>query len=206
MDPQIKKALHQVANRCRSYQLAWSFAAFWIVIAIAFWFGVLPSVTQVLETPSRFWREGTLVSLIGLLLWLATRFAFRDFQRIAQRIEARFPTLEQRLLTATQVSSSRSSHFLRRKLIEETVTHSRLYDWRELIKSKALWGAWGVQWLLLIALVGWFVSGLPGAVRPHAASQPESMGIGGGLTLQVEPGNVDVERGTDLLVTSKLLG
>ena len=206
MDPQIKIILNQVANRCRSYRLAWTFAAFWIALACAFWLGLLPSVDQVFDSPQLFWREAILIGLIGLLLWFASRFAFRDFHPIAQRIEARFPTLEQRLLTATQLSSSQSSHFLRRKLIDETVTHSRVYDWREIVSSKALLGAWVAQWLVLLALVGWFVSGLPGASRPLAATAPVANGIGSELKLFVEPGDIDLERGTDLLITSKIEG
>jgi hypothetical protein len=147
-----------------------------------------------------------LVGVIGLLLGVASRLAFRDFHRIAQRIEARFPTLEQRLLTATQVSRSQSSHFLRKKLIDETVTHSRVYDWREIVNSKRFWGVWGLQWMLLITLGGWFVSGLPGAMRPLASSVPEAGSVGSELKLSVEPGDIEMERGTDLLVTSKLEG
>jgi len=206
MDPQVKIILNQVAKRCRSFQLAWSLAVFWLALAIALWLGLLPKASQVVATPQRYWSEGILVATIGLILWLASRFSYRDFYRIAQRVEARFPTLEQRLLTATQVSSSQSSHFLRRKLIEETVTHSRVYDWRELVNAKQLWVAWGLQGVLLVALVGWFVGGLPGAARPLASSIPDAISGGSEFKLSVEPGNIDLERGTDLLVTSKLEG
>ena len=206
MDPQINFILSQVAKRCRSYRLAWSLAVFWIVVACACWLGVLPTANQVFSNPQRYWGHAILVGTIGLLLWVSSRLAFRDFHRIAQRIEARFPMLEQRLLTATQVRSSQSSHFLRKKLIDETVTHSRVYDWRGLVNAKMLWGAWGLQWMLLAALVGWFFSGLPGAARPLASSAPEAGSIGSELKLSVEPGDTELERGTDLLVTSKLEG
>lgn len=206
MDPQIEHMLRQVARRFQSHRLAWYLTGFWIAVGLAIAAGVIPLPRAAMLGRRDGWYLGILALILGLL-WMASRLAFRDLKSIAERVELQYPTLEQRLLTATASSaSSASSSYFRKRLAQETISHGRAFDWTQTLAPARLYGAWMVQWVAFSLLVLWIVSG----ARPIAALTPsrEALGLStfSGNEWVVSPGDVEIERGADLLVTARFQG
>ena len=126
MDPQIAYLLSCVAKRFRSVQFARLMAAVWLLTTVAaivmMQLGSLPTLGMV----SLFVAAGVIA-----LVWLASKLAYRDERWIATKIEEKFPTLKQRLVTAIQPEQPSTSRFLKKSLIDETIDHSRANDWQQ---------------------------------------------------------------------------
>ncbi|MFV0445351.1 MAG: hypothetical protein ACK5Q5_17375 [Planctomycetaceae bacterium] len=158
---------------------------------------------------------GTLLA-IGWGLWCSWPQA-GDLRQAAQLVEAQYPELDSRLLTAVdqqpQVGSGIFS-YLQMVVLGDVLKHARQQDWRYSIPRGRMWGAQLVQvgTLLLFAVALTMVSrhragvaaaiGLPSA-EGMFAGQPSGSGED---QVRVSPGDVELERGTGLLVTAEFSG
>ena len=196
MDPQIAYLLSQVADRFRRLRFAWLLTIGWLIVSLGAillsQFGSLPQL--------RAWHFIALSGAIAVL-WLSCKLAFKDRRWLANRIEREFPLLNQRLVTAIQPAQASTSGYLSRALVEETIRHSRSHEWNQTVPSKRMFGAWACQFaaLSLAVLTGWVMysrgSETPGALAKADATQVESGKV------VVEPGDTEVERGSDLVVS-----
>ena len=148
-------------------------------------------------------------ALVALLLWVRSKSLPLARTAIARTVEKAFPDLNSRLLAALEQSPEVTSgrwNVLQRQLISEAVHHSRINDWTGAIPAGRIRGAFIRQ---TAALVGFVV--VCGYVWPAAAERsgikPLKNGVAKSSTdsdqPQIEPGNIELERGSNLLVLAR---
>ncbi len=201
MDLQIQTRLYHVANRFRLVRMGWLLAAFWICLALLFWVRGQSNQTA-LSWLGYAWLASPLC--VGLL-WLVTRVGYRDPKWVACQVESHFPDLKQRLITVTSPATESDSKFLRKSLVRETVQHARNHDWQTTVSTGRLLGAWFAQLacLFLALTASVYSSSSRFAARDEARTEQLSALM---PSLSVDPGDIEIERGTDLVVTARFGG
>ncbi len=152
------------------------------------------------------------ITLVATLagLWFAMRDE-GDFSRTARQVESNFPELDSALVTAIEqqpTQINRPLGYLQSEVVRRAVYHGYQHRWQRIVP----------QWQLLLAAV---ISGLSFVVlfasiagqyfSPMANWASSLVGSGGDAmavaddrtTLSVEPGDVEIERGTSLLVLAR---
>ncbi len=192
MDRMIQYRLEQLAKRLRSQVFAVLLIVFWTMLLIGFAVAFRQNVVSSIEF---LW--GLILGGVGLL-FLGSRFGYRDLNALAERVERQYPDLDQKLLTAIQPAKPNESEFLRSKLIEEALSHAKRTEWDKAVSGSRLSVLWCLQWCLLLATVSipLLMRGVPSGNRSLASGKRELL-----TDWQIEPGDAEVERGTDLLVT-----
>ena len=196
MDPQIAFLLSTVAGRFQKVKFAQWLALGWLLVAAS---AVVLSQYDCLPKLSVLHFLGVLCAIA--CVWLGSKLAYRDRRWIANSIEEKFPSLKQRLVTAIQPAQSSTSIFLRRSLVDETISHSRSHDWRQTVATSSIVGAWMSQFaaLTLAAVTGFYVYSNESV---HRSTNLKTAGlITDSDEITVEPGDVDAERGSDVVVS-----
>ena len=197
MHREIRNKLERIAKRFRSQVLAWLLIVLWGVFLAL----LLGRLTQTGNAIAGSFSLGFLVATaIGgcLLFFLWTRFGYRDLGSVAQRIERRFPDIDQKLLTAIEPIKPNESEFLRSKLIEETLLQAQSQHWEKVVPKWKLGMLWSLQWMLLGATIvaSWMLHTKSTGVL-NASDRTGSRGF----EWTVEPGSTQIEKGSDLLVS-----
>jgi len=197
MHQEIRNKLERIAQRFRSQVLAWLLIGLWGVFLAL----LLGRLTQTGNALAGSFSWGLLLATaIGgyLLFFLWTRFGYRDLGSVAQRIERRFPDIDQKLLTAIEPIKPNESEFLRSKLIEETLLQAQSQHWETVVPRWKLGTLWSLQWLLLGATIAasWMLHTKSTSVL-NASDRTGSRGF----EWTVEPGSTQIEKGSDLLVS-----
>ena len=208
-DPRLLRRLEEVSGRMRRWRALIFAAIGWGVLAIGL--AILVGM--------RAWGMAVSVAAIGLLtipvlaVWGGRRTK-ESCRQAALLIEKTYPELDSRLLTAMQQQPSGDRwnfSFLQTELLGEVFAQLRQQDWHRAVGRIRLWCAHSVHALMLC-----FVLVLSGIALSHArliplsllpmAMPPDVPGVPPGWNLVVEPGNVDLERGTSLLVMARFSG
>jgi hypothetical protein len=197
MHREIRNKLEPIAKRFRSQVLAWLLIGLWGVFLAL----LLGRLTQTGNALAGSFSWGLLLATaIGgyLLFFLWTRFGYRDLGSVAQRIERRFPDIDQKLLTAIEPIKPNESEFLRSKLIEETLLHAQSQHWETVVPKWKLGTLWSLQWMLLGATI--VASWMLHTKSTGVLNASDRTGIRG-FEWTVEPGSTQIEKGSDLLVS-----
>jgi hypothetical protein len=197
MHREIRSKLEQIAKRFRSQVLAWLLIGLWVIFLAL----LLGRLTQTGNAIAGSFSWGLLfATAMGgyLLFFLWTRFGYRDLGSVAQRIERRFPDIDQKLLTAIEPIKPNESEFLRSKLIEETLLHAQAQHWEKVVPKWKLGTLWSLQWLLLIATIAasWMLH-----TKSTSVLNASDRSAIRGFEWIVEPGSTQIEKGADLLVS-----
>ena len=148
-------------------------------------------------------------ALAATLLWVRSKSLPLARAELARTVEQAFPELNSRLLAALEQSPDMPSgrlNVLQRQVISEAVHHSRINDWTEAIPTRRMRRAFLRQ---TAALIGFIV--VCGYVWPVSAQRHSQNGHRNGISNLVsendlptiEPGDVDLERGSSLLVLAR---
>ncbi|XZE21573.1 hypothetical protein SH449x_001476 [Pirellulaceae bacterium SH449] len=203
MDLQIQNSLLHVANRFRLVRMGWLLAAFWLCLAMLFlWRGFS-------DAAAFGWLGYAWITspLWVALIWVITRATYRDTKWVATRVESRFPDLKQRLITVASPPCESDSKFLRRSLVRETIMHGRNHDWRATVSAGRIMGAWFAQLLCLFLALSASVYSSSQRHSPSATANPDQLlALSLAPSLSVDPGDTEIERGTDLVVTARFGG
>jgi hypothetical protein len=208
MSMSLLQALERVARRFRRERLFSSLAICWMVWALVgcgmktSWF------QEAAASIDERWLLGSLVAAAivsgGLCVAWAQRRA-RDPRWVARRIEAKHPELKTGLLAAVEEIGATPSGrlgFLQTAVIRAALDHRRKRDWNETVPTWTLRGAMVAHAAALVALLVVVI-----AISPFARSD-----VGGsrsirlarsGASVEIDPGNIEIERGTSLLVVAR---
>ena len=210
MSGRLRQALEQVARRFRSVRLWGGLAVCWLVLALVGWaiaaYGRLCPARPGSRRPGcrRCWRSWR--RAVGIACALAALRSARDPRWVARRIETRHPELGTELLAAVdEVEAAPGGRlgFLQSTVVREALEHRRAHDWDETVPT----------WLLRVAQGR--ARGVPRLPRRrdrrHSPSRSRSTAYGGSQPswradaseVQVEPGDVELERGSPLLVVAR---
>ncbi|MCU0710952.1 MAG: hypothetical protein MUC43_02755 [Pirellula sp.] len=201
MDLQIQTSLYHVANRFRLVRMGWLLAAFWVCLAVLFLLRGLGNHAA-LSWLGYAWLASPFI--VGLL-WLLSRIGYRDTKWVATQVESHFPDLKQRLITVTSPATESDSRFLRKSLVRETMQHARSHDWQSTVSTGRLLGAWFVQLIcLFLALSASVYSSSQRQATSDVARAEQAAALM--PSLSVDPGHIEIERGTDLVVTARFGG
>ncbi|WP_437203095.1 hypothetical protein [Planctomicrobium sp. SH664] len=154
--------------------------------------------------------------LVGVVCagWVVGRIAGRprpsDRQAAALLVERRFPELDARLLTAIRATSNSTPHtysFLECELVDDVLDQFSRQNWAGSLPQDRLQRFSILRWLAvaacLLAASGPLFS--LSSKTPIADQQSTEAGDAA-WTMTVEPGNVELERGTSLLVLARFNG
>lgn len=158
--------------------------------------------------------EARLLAIALAIVALAASMLFAIFGRrglvardVARRVEKVFPSLDSRLVTAVdelESSDQRPMSVLQRQLVDEVTDHARTHDWSEVVPRRQF-VAMEVGQLAAMGLAACLISVLLFRTVPAAPVPVVQTGMTGtrSLSVTVDPGNCEVERGQPLLVTAR---
>ena len=198
MNRHVNYLISGVARRYRLVWLAWFLSAAWVLWALA---AIVVASTGGLPNVGGFKAAYLAMSAIAgtlLLGWLASRLTYRDPRWLATQIERHLPSLKERLITAVQVQETQG--FFEKSLIDETIHHARSNDWSRTVPDGRVLMAWMSQFMLL-ACAAWAIFQCLGTENSSGNSSIISLLNPASQALIVEPGDVEIERGKDVVVT-----
>ena len=205
MDPKLELFLSRVSQRLQRLRFGWLLVMFW---SVAF----LCLAIALICRPSLFFTSNQVVVGLGSFIasgvaiaWLISRAAFRDRRWLAAQVERCHPSLKQRLITAVSSSREESSSFLRKSLTQETLLHAYIHDWNEVVSKRSMRLAWGAQFVALFFVIAIVISATSmGSAKDHRLL--DVFAPVAKVSIEVQPGNAEVERGTNCLVTVRFKG
>jgi hypothetical protein len=211
MSNELRQALEQVASRFRSLRLWAALAICWLIwsmIALGILFAIsYPELARVplprILVPLAFL---TVLSALACV-FLSRRFA-TDPRWVARQVESRHPELATGLLAAVEAVTAAPPGplgFLPSAVVKGALDHSRTNNWHRVVPAWKLRATKGAHWLSLgILAVSTFA--LVQKARTHDAHRVELLAAAAGTDLTVEPGDVEIERGSPLLVVARFAG
>ena len=208
MDHVIYKRIEPVVRRARFLRVAWTLALIWalsLLIAVVLIYLNRTSELDVSRVGFPFLIATFAASIVGVCFSL---FTSDSALRTVKRIEREFPELDSSLLTAIeqQAEDGKSLSFLQQAVMRKAVTHSYENSWASLVPR---WQLIAAPLVGFFSLFGWMIAliSLVWFAIPHEADTAISFSDlaidSGTITIAVEPGNAEVERGTSLLVLAR---
>jgi len=208
----LRRELEEVAVRFRQLRCWSALAIAWLVTALAgtlLWATGLPPAGNVQLSMMLLCGLGTALAIFGV--WLA-RASVPSHISIARRIESAYPELESRLLAALEQRPELPDGrygFLQYSVICEALEHADRHSWPLVVSPRRLGLAIAAQFTTFtLFLVSVAAAALWAAPTTTSASTRASKGSSppGGFEVVVEPGDVEIERGTSLPVMARIRG
>ena len=197
VDSRLDECLSVVGKRLRRVRFAWLLSVTWFAVALVSYYFLSRPPQQASD---RFVAvlAVTLVAAFGFILaWISSRRSYRDRRWLANYIEAKYPTLQQRLLTAVQMplpDRGRRRGFLQKRLLDDTLAHAKVNHWEQAISAGSRWTAWICQYgtlaLACIAVLG-LTRSLMSTTAVKGKSNLVEKFVG---EILVEPGDTEIER------------
>ena len=181
---------------------------FRIMSAVLLLIGVIGWLMRLQVESGRVTGSALALSLLGLamvsavIVAIVCSLSFRNPRAVAKHIEAKFPTLDHRLLTALSQRDDRLG-YLQQRVVKEARDHSRFNNWAETIPRSRLLGS---QLSGLVA--GLFCAAILGSLFV-LAPKTEATSLSASTRSQqvtIDPGHTEIERGSSLVVTARFDG
>lgn len=147
-------------------------------------------------------------------LFLPRRVSQTELQNSARHVEETFPDLSQRLVTLLEQSPDRDTGrftALQKQLAHEVHSHADIHDWRRCVPQRRLRLVKLASWIALIVVA--LTSAELWAIKPVGAnsissSSKDKPAVDASVktTVEIEPGNAEVERGSNLLILARFAG
>lgn len=205
IDTLLRARLNPALRRNRHQRTLLAVSAVWLLVA-----GVAGTLAWIRHATGRDYPVVWLWLVpAGLLLTavaaLAVRMTGPAIRTVARRIERRHPDLDGRLLTAVEQRPGEAGQFslMQELLLEETVRHSTQRRWSAAVPDSAILTARTVLILSVVAAAGawWLASPRPSARPVAGGGIPTAGEYSDGVT--ISPGNVELEKGTALVVLAR---
>src|SRR5437773_8108305 len=205
--------LNRVASRFRVLRFWQLLAAAWIVAALlglALW-GAKVGLAAPLS-PAVPLLVIAALALAGAGVWLATASA-RDIGWVARQVETAFPELRTCLLAAVEQRPNLPDGrfgYLQSNVIHQALLHAHRHEWQQVVPTRRIAVAAASNFAALLL----FIAILAGIALTAVSPSSSAAMLGGlrpapggpGFSVTVEPGNIEVERGTSLLVLARVAG
>ncbi len=207
--PTVERELRQIAGRFRRRLLWRNLTLVWSLALLTAWAGFF--IAQGEQHPWNIMPPLVGSAGLGLIVLLLSLAQRRKLHWVAQQIEHEYPELDTKLLAAFEQerrAPAGQRSFLEDAVIQQARVHAlNNQHWTRTVPRGELW-AWGsVQWLALLLLAGsLYVQTQVMLVAAPETPSPEStvdVPTLEKLAVQVEPGDIELERGTDLLVLAR---
>ena len=204
MNNNLSFLVDSVARRYRFLQWVWALTIAWCVLAAVWMIGTATGeFSRLLSWQQAIVGFGVVaITMVGT--WLLSRRRYQDRRWVASQIEAAFPSLQERLITAIQLKQT--DGFFEKSLIDDTVRHARAHDWSKVIPAGRVLLAWTCQFLSLtfaILVVGRVWEGTDVASSSSVPSLTAELTM---ISPVVEPGDIECEQGTDVMVSVRFPG
>lgn len=207
----LSAELERVASR---YRRLWSWqldATALLIGAMAGFFARYYRISWLLRSPVYSAAAVAAVATLVAYVILRSRSLRVQQQWLAHRIEARFPDLNSGLLAAVEQHPDLPDGrygFLQVSLIRDALQHAARNNWMEVVSGRRLALAVLANFAAFALLVGAVTVGprsYPQLTKPGKEGKRPSVATGD-FAVTVEPGNVEIERGTSLLVLARVKG
>jgi hypothetical protein len=210
----LMRRVEEVAGRLQRVRRLSTRARIWLLLTIG-GVGLLAAngwLAEPLLSPPLTIASGLMLILGGGLLGLLAHANAHD---AALAVERRYPELDSRLVTAL---AQRPDYeiggfsFLQSEVISEALLHAQRNDWRDAVPARAVAGARLRQAAALVLCVAAFIGAAVAGVRPADPASPQALAdedegpAGDKYRLRVDPGDVELERGTALPVMARFAG
>jgi hypothetical protein len=212
MEQRLRQQLEKVADRFQRLRFWRGLATAWLAAAAA---------GLVLLALNRFagWYLPSPVGVVcglaivgaALCVWAANRRA-RDYRWVARRVEAAYPELKSCLLAAMEQRPTLPGGrfgFLQDRVIRQALNHAYGHPWQGVVPGRRIAAALfanlaGVALLMLVlAALSSQSFARRVAAESLAGGRPNATGR---LSVTIEPGDAEIERGTSLLVLARFQG
>src|SRR5690606_26342233 len=210
----LMRRVEEVAGRLQRVRRLSSRAQIWLLLAVG---GLLllaanAWLAEPVLSPPLSIAAGLVLILLGGLLGLRSRANAHD---AAVAVEQRYPSLDSRLVTAL---AQRPDYeiggfsFLQSEVISEALLHAQRYDWKDAVPARSLAAARLRQTATLVVCVAAFLGAALAGGRPAGTTASPALAedaadqADDGYRLQVDPGDIELERGTALLVLARFGG
>lgn len=208
MEELLKPLLRPVRERMRAIATLRALSAVLLCGALAagfVWWAALR--WQQADPRAAMWLFWIVIGGCVVALVLA-RLRYRNWRSVAGRVEQRFPSLKQRLLTALDQQPDATGlrfNALQQQLHNEVASHARRYRWQDAVSRPKLWfhRIAAALCFAAFALVLLQLRQLPPSGVPFAHAAPGAATSG---AVRVEPGNIDLEKGSPLTVVATFAG
>lgn len=204
--------LERVAARFRLLRFWQALAAAWLVAAL----GGLVLWTLKSNTGSDLGPAVPLLAVVAFVMslvgaWVAVARA-GDPSWVARKVEAAFPELRTCLLAAVEQQPDLPGGrfgYLQSNVIHQALLHADRHEWRQVVPTHHIAAAIAANFatfvLFAIALLAAALWVVPASTAAALAALPNFSGAAG-FAFSVEPGSVEVERGSSLLVLARVQG
>ena len=201
--------LQTVGERYRRHSTWRHLAIYWLAVSVVAF--IVWGISTVAGYSTTYTMPLYLLAAlsVGFLTYLASRSSQHDSHWLARRIEAQHPELNSLLLTAVEQRESQPGRlgYLQQTVIQQALDHARHHDWRDVVPDAKIHRAQYAHIASLIMMLGvtiWLWS-----INPRAAQAVISDKVATAnsslvdFEIKVDPGSVEVERGTGLVVTAR---
>ncbi len=201
--------LQTVGERYRRHNTWRQLALYWLAVSVVAF--VVWGISTVAGYSTAYTMPLYLLAAlsVGFLTYLVSRSRQHDPQWLARRIEAQHPDLNSLLLTAVEQRDSQPGRmgYLQQTVIQQALNHARQHDWRDVVPDTKIHRAQYAHVASLIMMLGvtiWLWS-----INPRSAQAVISDDVAAAnssladFEIQVDPGSVEVERGTGLVITAR---
>ena len=208
MDARLKHLLEPVAARFVARGRNWRYAGFWLVAGVVVTVLSAAHALGAMTAVSACVWGGVSLAVAGFALLRGGRQI--DGGDLAQRIEKRFAGLDGELLVSVQRDApwATEGDYLPRMIDEAAIGHGRAFDWNHIVSLGSLWLSrlgHAVAFLMLLAACGvGYYWNQPGKAPPVASLWPVEPPVG--EEPMIEPGDVELERGSDRLIIARFPG
>ena len=209
----LNEQIEAVAKRFRQIDL-------WRNVSILSGFLALTGLALLVMQVTAMWMHplsGWLLlgaGLFGIVVAAITAFfSYRDEMVVAEQIENRFPELDHRLITTLDEldrNDGRPLNYLQHSLFQEALTHSYHNPWWRTVSPRII-SAFRGRGLAAVCLLMASAIGLMKFVPPAGAftasvrekKSPIVASDRANFEIQIEPGDHEVEKGSNLIVTAR---
>ncbi|HYG21626.1 MAG TPA: hypothetical protein VEH04_02505 [Verrucomicrobiae bacterium] len=195
IEPRLHRLLSGLERVHRRTRLRWLLMAWWGCIAV-----VIPVLRLTLPAVEPM-RVTAFVLIAGLLgTWVIRLWERRrkdDFELLVLRLEREHPELRPLLSTALEQKPDPQSgewNFLQTRVVREVLRHPKQRQVQRRLESQSRWANFGnLAALGVVIAIAWFTPAAAEKTATHRLRFIESVAV--------EPGDVEVEKGSSIVVT-----